>query len=189
MATPDGPGPQPPEPDSTSDAGWFHDLVTRIAAARSAGDTTEVQRLREYGRREGGPVLAAMTDQLLSAADEGRAAGGADLGMGGRRIGLNLPGHRVCDFCASPHVVAYYPFAEFELAGPAGLLASGDRMYVCACCHQLVEAADWKGLRDWVGPAARTHGVQVLWTGFRNNRTGPAVFFTPGTDPEQGRDR
>jgi hypothetical protein len=53
-------------------------------------------------------------------------------------------------------------------------------MYVCTRCHQLVEAEDCKGPPEWVGPSARTHGTRLLWNGFRNNRTGPAVFFLPG---------
>ena len=180
-------GPRPPEPGATSDAGWFHDLMTRIVAARNAGDKTEVDRLREYGRREGGPSLSQMIDQLLEAADEAQVAARDGRLMAPRSIGAALPGQRICDFCASPHTIAYYPFEEFGLRGPAGTLLSGDRMYVCARCYGLVESADWKGLRDWVGPAARSDGNRLLWMGFRNNRTGPAVFFTPGTDPEEGR--
>jgi hypothetical protein len=53
----------------------------------------------------------------------------------------------------------------------------------------MVEAGDWRGLRDWVGPAARADANRLLWMGFRQNRTGPAVFFAPGTDPEQGREQ
>jgi len=45
--------------------------------------------------------------------------------MGRRSIGANLRGQRICDFCASPNTVAYYPFNEFELQGPTGTLASG----------------------------------------------------------------
>lgn len=178
----------PPEPGSTSDAGWFHDLMVRITAARNAGDTAEVDRLRDYARREGDDGLTQMIEQLLSAADEMTAAARAGRRMPVRSIGANLPGQRICDFCASANTVAYYPFDEFHLQGPAGSLASGDRMYVCVRCLQLVDAGDWKGLRDWVGPAARTQGTRMLWMGFQQNRTGPAVFYTPGTDPEEGRE-
>jgi hypothetical protein len=179
----------PPEPGSTSNAGWFHDLMLRVTAARNAGDTAEVDRLRDYARREGDAGLAQMVDQLLAAADEAAAAARAGRPMARRSIGANPPGQRICDFCASPNTVAYYPFNEFDLQGPTGTLASGDRMYVCPRCYELVKAGDWKGLRDWVGPAAKTYGTRLLWMGFQRNRTGPAVFFTPGTDPEEGRDQ
>jgi hypothetical protein len=175
----------PPDPESYSDAAWFHDLVLRLKAARDAGDAAEQARLRDYARREGGEHTAQLVDQVLAAADDAVAM------RAGRRqpspIGANLPGQRLCDFCSSPHTVAYYPFEEFALAGPGGEYLSGDRMYVCVRCHHLVETGDWKGLRDWVGPAAKAYANRLLWIGFRNNRTGPAVFFPPGSDPEAER--
>ncbi len=60
-------------------------------------------------------------------------------------------------------------------------------MYVCGRCLQLIEANDWKGLRDWVGPGAQTEVVRQLWVGFRINRVGPPIFFESGTDPERER--
>ncbi len=58
---------------------------------------------------------------------------------------------------------------------------------MCLRCHKLVDASDWKGLRDWGRASSQTYGTRLLWTGFRQNRTGPAVYFTSVTDPEQGR--
>lgn len=133
--------------------------------------------------------MAQMVDQLLATADDVEAAARTGQPMAVRDIGVNLPGQLLCDFCANPQTVAYFPFEEFHIRSDMGTtFASGDRMYVCRHCHQLVEAGDWKGLRDWVGPAARNDANRLLWQGFRQNRTGPAVFFTPGTNPEQGRE-
>lgn len=118
----------PPEPGSTSNAGWFHDLMLRITAARNAGDTAEVDRLRDYAHREGDTGLAQMVDQLLTAADEAAAAARTGQPMARRSIGANPTGQRICDFCGGPDTVAYYPFHEFELQGLNGTLTSGDRM-------------------------------------------------------------
>lgn len=175
-----------PTPGEPSDAAWFHDLMTELADAYRGSDHTRIAALREQARQRG-PHLEHMIEQVLTAADVARAFNALGVPMPPQPIGYALKGQRMCDFCTDPHPIAYYPFEEFEIAGPATTYLSGDRMYVCAHCQPLVEAGDWRTLRRWVGPAGDSLGVRLLWMGFANNRTGPAVTITADHDPEEGR--
>lgn len=173
--------------EPTSDAAWFHAAMVRIAAARHAGDRQEVDRLLAYIEGEGSPNLRRLAEQAIARAEdvEARQAAGEPLPV--YPVGMNLPGQLLCDFCAAPDPVVYFPFNEFSLVSTGGGYLSGDRMYACIRCRHYVDTGDWKGLREWVGPTARGEGVRLLWMGFRQNRTGPAVEIQPGTNPEEDR--
>ncbi|MCZ7478822.1 hypothetical protein [Micromonospora sp. WMMC273] len=173
-------------PEETSTAAWFHELTNRVAAAHRADDTAEVNRLLDYAEREGGAHWRERLEHLLTTTTlikERRAAG---LPGGAHSIGHN-GGVLVCDFCGGEPVIAYYPFTPFQLAVLDAQMDSGDRWYVCGRCRELHDAGDWKGLRDWVGPAARQEPVRLIWHGFRTHRTGDAVPVAPGSNPEAGR--
>lgn len=172
------PGDPPPSPEAT----MFNGQMLKIARARRAGLPEEVERLLGEIETFLSPAHRALAEKAIDAAE--RTERGE---RGPFNVGMSLPGQLLCDFCASPETVCYYPFAEFTLVS-VGDWASGDRMYACAACRRHVDAGDWRGLRVHVGPTAASPGVKLLWAGFRLNRTtAEAVEFEPGTNPEEGR--
>lgn len=167
--------PGPRDPLISSDAAWLHDVFARVAAARNAGDSAEVTRLLDYVTAEGGPHSRELVEQVIKATDAVKAGQAeVNIGLGG--------GELLCDFCTAATVVAYYPMQEFSLVAAGGEWRSGDRMYACARCRELVDAGDWAALRRWVGPGARTWGVKLLWMGFRTNRTGGPIQINKRED-------
>lgn len=163
------------DPTDTSPAAWFHAVTARVAAAHHGGDTAEVARLLDYIEAEGDPDWRARVEHILSVSVDVTHRRKAGLPGGQYPMGNTVTGQLICDFCGAAPVVAYYPFTPFDLAAVFATFDSGDKMHVCARCRQLVDADDWKGLKAWVGPAARTEPVRMLWWGFRQNRTGDAV--------------
>jgi hypothetical protein len=175
--------PRPGDPLVSSEAAWLHDITKRIAAARGAGNTAEVDRLLSYVEAEAGTTRRLVLEQIIDVV--ARVQRGETVRQ---KIGAHTFGTRLCDFCAGTDPCCYYPFSEFSLAGAGGEWESGDRMYACATCRSFVDGGDWKGLRAWVGESARSAPVKLLWYGFRRNRTTTgAIEFPPGTDPEAGR--
>ncbi|MFJ9719964.1 hypothetical protein ACIRPQ_29230 [Streptomyces sp. NPDC101213] len=171
----------------TEDAPWAHSLVSRIRAARAAGDEEEADRLIAYGRAEGSEALARLMDQILAMLDARDTATARGEDMAPFSISAAQDGQLVCDFCAATDPVVYYEVREFSIQGPGGAFLSGDRFYACPRCRELVDASDWKGLRAWIGPKQFGLGHRMLVLGFKNNRRGAAVEFEPGTNPEAGR--
>uniref|UniRef100_A0AAU2JYM5 Uncharacterized protein n=1 Tax=Streptomyces sp. NBC_00049 TaxID=2903617 RepID=A0AAU2JYM5_9ACTN len=76
---------------------------------------------------------------------------------------------------------------EFGIGGDGGAFLSGDRFYACPRCRELIDASDWKGLRNWIGPSSRALGHRMLLVGFKKHRKGEPVEFEPGTNPETSR--
>jgi hypothetical protein len=170
-----------------ADAPWVSTLVRRIYAARAAGDTSEAERLLEYGRAEGGETLSRIVDQLLNALDRRDTAKLAGETMTPYDVSAVPDGALICDFCAATGPVVYYEVTEFSIMGPGGEFLSGDRFYACPACRRFVDTSDWKGLRAWIGPAQFGLGHRMLLVGFRQHRKGSAVEFPPGTNPEANR--
>ncbi|MEU0396540.1 hypothetical protein ABZ208_27900 [Streptomyces sp. NPDC006208] len=165
------------------DAPWVQTLVKRVYAARQSGDQDEADRLLAYGRAEGGETLSRIVDQLAArdeALDSGRP-------MKPQEVSAAAPNQLVCDFCAGFDPLAYYEVTEFGISAPGGSFLSGDRFYACPRCRELIDAADWKGLRDWIGPQQFGMGHRMLLVGFKKHRKGDAVEFEPGTNPELNR--
>jgi hypothetical protein len=174
----------PSRADNVSNAAWLHEVMQQAAQASRAGDGDEVERIRAHVLTQGGPQLLNIVDEAFRGA--ALAQGLSLMQAPGVTIplGAALPGYKLCDFCSSTEVVAYFPFERFTVADPAGMAVnfdSGDRWYVCARCRRDVEANDWKAIRDWVGPAGQAN--RQLWLGFRVNRTGPAVPYHPDDAP------
>lgn len=96
-------------------------------------------------------------------------------------------GRLLCDFCGQLDPVVYYECANFQIDGGAvGLFDSGDRFYACGPCQSLIDANDWIGLRNHVGPIAQLQSTRVLWAGFLRNRLSYApVDFPTGINPEE----
>lgn len=175
----------PSRADDVSNAAWLHDVMQHAAAANRAGDRDEVERIRAHVLAQGGAQLLNIVDEAFRGAALAQGltlmqAPGVTIPMGAA-----LPGYKLCDFCSSTEVVAYFPFERFTMADPAGTAVnfdSGDRWYVCERCRKCVEADDWKAIRDWVGPGWQAS--RQLWFGFRANRTGPAVAYSPDEAPD-----
>ncbi|MFD3541592.1 hypothetical protein ACFWUQ_19145 [Streptomyces sp. NPDC058662] len=102
-------------------------------------------------------------------------------------ISAAADGDPVCDFCGATGPLAYYEVNEFGITGPGDSYLSGDRFYACPRCRELVDASDWKGLRNWIGPSSSSMGHRMLLVGFKKHRKGDAVEFEPGTNPETNR--
>ena len=98
-------------------------------------------------------------------------------------MGAADPGRRLCDFCGDPDPTCYFPATEFHLHTDTATVPSGDKFYACAVCEPLVEAADWKALREHCGAGSREIPVRMLWAGFARNRTGPAVPVDTAGNP------
>ncbi|MET7816077.1 hypothetical protein ABZT26_35220 [Streptomyces sp. NPDC005395] len=171
----------------TADAPWAYTLVKRIRAARAEGNTAEADRLVAYGRSEGSDALARLIDQITNALDTRDAAVVNGEEMTPFSVSAADEGQLVCDFCAAVNAVVYYEVTEFSINGPGGSFLSGDRFYACPRCRELVDAGDWKGLRNWIGPEQFGLGHRMLVMGFKQNRKGAAVEYEPGTNPEAGR--
>ncbi|MEU3502984.1 hypothetical protein ABZ726_20250 [Streptomyces hundungensis] len=170
-----------------ADGPWLATLVQRVHAARTAGDEDEAARLLAYGRAEGGATLAQLADQVLAGLDQRDAARQRGTTMEPFNISAAPEGTLICDFCAGSGPVVYYEVTEFGLSGLGGTWLSGDRFYACPRCRTLVDAEDWKGMRDWIGPKQFNQGTRMIIMGFRQHRRGEAVEFEPGTNPEAGR--
>ncbi|WP_162688720.1 MULTISPECIES: hypothetical protein [unclassified Streptomyces] len=170
-----------------SDGPWLYTLVQRIHAARGAGDEDEAARLLAYGRAEGGETLTRLTDQMLDAVEQRDTAHRRGKTMEPLSVSAAPDGALICDFCAGVGPVVYYEVTEFGLGGAGGTWLSGDRFYACPQCRALVDADDWKGLREWIGPKQLTQATRMILMGFRQHRQGEAVEFEPGTNPEAGR--
>ncbi|WP_328406485.1 hypothetical protein OHS70_38605 (plasmid) [Streptomyces sp. NBC_00390] len=140
------------------DGPWVQTLVSRVYAARQSGDQEEADRLLAYGHAEGGETLSRIVAQLLEGLDARDTATRSGTRMKPQDVSAAAPGQLVCDFCAGLDPVAYYEVTEFGISAPGGSFLSGDRFYACPRCRQLVDAADWKGLRDWDRPQAVRHG-------------------------------
>ncbi|WP_432138650.1 hypothetical protein [Streptomyces sp. bgisy154] len=170
-----------------ADAPWLRTRVQRVRAARDAGEEEEAARLEAYGRAEGGDVLSRMFDQIMAGLDERDAALARGQRMAPHRVSAAEEGQLACDFCAALDPVVYFEVTEFGVGGPGGTFLSGDRFYACPRCRELVEADDWKGMRDWIGPKQFNIGTRMLIMGFKQHRKGGAVEFEAGTNPEAGR--
>ncbi|MFD8385216.1 hypothetical protein ACFV2X_42990 [Streptomyces sp. NPDC059679] len=170
-----------------ADAPWLHTLVQRVRSARADGDDEEASRLVEYGRAEGGDALTRLFDQIMASLDERDAAHARGETMPPFAISAAAEGQLECDFCAALNPTVYFEVTEFGVQGPGGTFLSGDRFYACPRCRQLVEADDWKGMREWIGPKRFGLGSRMLVMGFRQHRKGGAVEFEPGTNPEASR--
>lgn len=149
-------------------AQWMHDQMVRIRDARVAGDGAQIRvLLAELGERD--PRARALAEQAMA------AAYATEAGIPGPfPVGANLDGKGLCDFCAAVDPPWFFPMAEFEIAGNIGSFLSGDRMYACTPCRDLIDAGDWPGVKRRTGSTALNPGVALLWSGFRMNRTGPA---------------
>ncbi|MGW7460971.1 hypothetical protein [Streptomyces sp. NPDC054797] len=170
-----------------SDGPWLHALVQRIHTARKVGDEGEAARLLAYGRAEGGETLTRLTAQMLDAVQQRDTAHRRGKPMKPFEVSAAPDGVLICDFCAGAAPVVYYEVDEFGLGGAGGTWLSGDRFYACPRCRTLVDADDWKGLREWLGPKRLTEVLRMVLMGFRRHRKGAAVEFEPGTNPEAGR--
>jgi hypothetical protein len=170
-----------------SDGPWLQTLIHRIYAAQTAGDQDEAARLHAYGRAEGGEALTLLLDQMLDALAERDTAQQRGTPMEPFNLSAAPEGTLICDFCAGTGPTVYYEVTEFGLSGLGGTWLSGDRFYACARCRTLVDAGDWKGMRDWIGPKQFNQGTRMILMGFRQHRQGEAVEFEPGTNPEAGR--
>lgn len=159
-------------PNERSPAARLHDVMLAVAAARRRGDQAAVTALLD-GLSDA-PHLRRIAIRAIQDIDDAAERAAQDLPPRVYRSGL-ADTVLMCDFCADDQVVAYYPFAPFEMVAMPLDWHSGDRMYVCARCRGHVETGDWRGLREWVGQTAESDGVRMLWWGFRQNRTGPAV--------------
>ncbi|GAA2637894.1 hypothetical protein SMC26_23165 [Actinomadura fulvescens] len=155
-----------------SDGPWLNSVLQRVFAARRDGDQDEARRLLDYARAEGGAELGRVAE-LLAAADTARAkaiARGREMEPFG--ISLAPKGTLLCDFCAAPDPVVYYPVTEFEIAAPGGSWLSGDRFCACAACRRFVDGSDspsdnaalacW---RLWPGSSGIRPPIMVYRTG------------------------
>lgn len=176
-----------------SDSVFLDVVMQRVRAARRDGNAAEVERLLGYIAAEGRPELRRHCERMLRDFDALDAVFGTP---GIHRIDGAEPAQPgdegLCDFCTGSPTVAYYPFEPFSIiigrdkrSGQLALFDSGDRMFACAYCFELVEAGDWRKLAEWGDPQG---SVRDLWAGFRRRRTGPAVRFEPGKNPEAFRD-
>jgi hypothetical protein len=85
--------------------------------------------------------------------------------------------------------------AEHGLTRPGGdedlrllFRAAGSKWWVCARCRDLVDAGQWRALRQWVGPISNNPPIMMMWLGFKQNRTGPFVpLDADPPPPEEGR--
>ncbi|MEU0770554.1 hypothetical protein [Streptomyces albogriseolus] len=171
----------------TADAPWLRPLVDRIRAARAAGNEEEAARLEQYGHSEGSEALSRMLGQILALLDARDQAVARGEEMEPFLVSAAEEGQLVCDFCTASNPAVYYPVTEFIIQAPGGGFLSGDRFYACPRCRELIDADDWKGLRDWIGPAQFGLGHRLLVMGFKQHRAGEPVEFEPGTNPESGR--
>ena len=96
-------------------------------------------------------------------------------------------GRLLCDFCGQLDPVVYYECANFQIVGDrSGVIDSGDRFYACDPCRVLIDADDWRGLRNHVGPLAQLEATRVLWAGFHRHRLSETpVVFPSGVNPEE----
>jgi len=148
-----------------------------MAADRRAGDPDAEGRARTAAAALS-PSYVGLLDNVLDAA-AGRAA------IRGARIDPDRG--PICDFCgANPdRVVAVYTLTPFTIVaddprdGSPVALSSGRRLYACALCQGLIDAGDWDGLADWVGPLATAPHTRTQWAMFREHRIGPAAPHTP----------
>lgn len=171
--------PVPPREGPPNHADLMHAAFERIRVARDAGQVEEIAR--QLGEIETfmGPQYRRLAERVLERVEATE--------RGQPFPPITSPGGRICDFCVDPETVAYFPFNPFTLIGIGADWDSGDRMYVCRACRTSVDLGDWRGLAVRAGQAANSPAVRLMWSGFRMNRTGPAVELEPGTDPEEGR--
>lgn len=174
--------------DGLSHAHWFHTVAAPQLADARRWRPHEVPDILEMIGRVAGPQQRHIAERMLAAAARVEAGGLGLIEMGED----HPPGGWPCDFCAEPDTGLFFPFESFSLDevlpnGARHVMPSGDRWHVCQRCHDWVEANNWRAIRAWVGPAATAGNTQMLWNGFRINRTGPAIAFTPGTDPAAAR--
>ncbi|MFD4790556.1 hypothetical protein ACFWN1_26590 [Streptomyces sp. NPDC058459] len=78
-----------------------------------------------------------------------------------------------------------YAVDEFGVDYPGGTFLSGDRFLACPRCRELVDAGDWKGLRDWIGPNGLDTSSRAMLFGFKAHRRGGAVELAAQAGPEE----
>jgi two-component system, chemotaxis family, chemotaxis protein CheY len=105
------------------------------------------------------------------------AGGTADDARHGAEV--NRSGSRICDCCAGPSTVMYYPLDELFERDDDGPLSGVDRIYVCDRCFQLVETGHWSNLRHWTSPAMGRRAIRHLWMGLRQHHVGSPVQALP----------
>jgi hypothetical protein len=164
-------------------------MFRQLAEARKAGDEAEALRIVERVRREGTRSQVRVFEQSLSTIDDIAFREAIGQPPGTYSLGAAVSGERLCDFCGDPGPACFFPVDEFHVTATdpdsrrTVTFPSGDRFYACATCAPMIEAADWKALREYCGPGVQQASIRVLWAGFARNRSGPPVPVDAAGDP------